>query len=74
MGPRGFEVVETALTPLLDRSLQTRFQSLLQVVFPSGRHAAVAVDLRRVVQNVGRLVRENGEEGVLVRGVRFCKV
>ena len=27
-------------------------------VFPSGRHAAVAVDPRRVVQNVGRLVRE----------------
>ena len=27
-------------------------------VFPSERHAAVAVDLRRVVQNVGRLVRE----------------
>ena len=27
-------------------------------VFPSGRHAAMAVDVRSVVQNAGRLVRE----------------
>ena len=33
-------------------------RELLEVVFPSRRHAAVAVDLRRFVQNVGRLVRE----------------
>ena len=31
----------------------------------SGRHVAVAVDLGRVVQNVG---------GVLVSGVKVCKV
>ena len=29
------------------------------MVFPSRRHAAVAIDLRRDVQNDGRLVREN---------------
>ena len=33
----------------------------------------MAVDLRRVVQNAGRLIQEKGEEGVPVRGVRFCK-
>ena len=44
------------------------------MVLPSGRHAPVAVDLRRVVQNAGRLVQEKGEEGVTVRGVRSCKV
>ena len=47
---------------------------MLEMVFPSGRHAAVAVDLRKVVQNAGRLVRGKGGEGVPVRGVRFCKV
>ena len=36
-------------------------------MFPSRRHAAVAVDLRRVVQNAGRLVREKvGEECLCV--------
>ena len=29
------------------------------MVFPSGRHAAVAVDRRRVVQNAGRQIQEN---------------
>ena len=45
-----------------------------EVVVPSQRDSAGAVDLRTVSQIAGRLIQEKGEEGVPVRGVRFCRV
>ena len=44
------------------------------MVFPSRRHAAVAVDLCRIVQNVGRLVGEKvkKEYSCVVSGSARC--
>ena len=36
--------------------------NLQEVVFPSGRHSAVAVDLRRDVQIAGRLIQEKARK------------
>ena len=58
------------------RQSVTRFRVTLQeVVFPSGRYAAVAVDLGRVVQNVGRLVQEKvrKECSCVVSGSAKCR-
>ena len=46
-----------------------------EVVFPSGRHSAVAVNLRRVVQNAGRLIQEKvrKECSCVVSGSARCR-
>ena len=42
------------------------------MIFPSGAHFAVAVDLRRVVQNAGRLIKVKKECPCVVSGSARC--
>ena len=42
------------------------------MIFPSGAHFAVAVDLHRVVQNAGRLIKVRKECPCVVSGSARC--